>query len=243
MALPPPEPAEGGVFSLDRLREWAEDLAVRAGLSGLPSGRQMAVVAACALLALWALWRWIPAGAEGDDAGVPVDGPPSAEQTVTEDSAEPTRPATLTVHVVGAVRRPGVYVLPCGARACEAVEAAGGLLGSAEQQAVNLARVLTDGEQLVVPVKGQAGAAPAGGSAAAGGAAAGAGAVAGGKIDLNSAGVTELDALPGVGPSTAKKIVDDRTANGPFRAVEDLLRVPGIGPAKLDALKDLVTVG
>jgi competence protein ComEA len=146
----------------------------------------------------------------------------------------PALPETVTVHVVGEVRHPGVYELPAGARARDAVDAAGGLLGAAEQEAVNLARVLTDGEQLTVP---RHGAAPTANPAGPGGVPA-----AGGKVDLNTATAAELDTLPGVGPSTAAKIVADRTSNGPFRSVDDLMRVSGIGPAKFDSLKDLVRV-
>jgi competence protein ComEA len=91
--------------------------------------------------------------------------------------------------------------------------------------------VAVDGEQIVVPRKGE--------TAAAAGGSAGVGAVPG-KVNLNTATAAELDALPGIGPATAAKIVADRTANGPFRSVDDLMRVSGIGPAKFDALKDLV---
>jgi competence protein ComEA len=151
-------------------------------------------------------------------------------------AAEPAVLATVTVHVVGEVRRPGVYRLPGGSRAADAVAAAGGLLGPADQTAVNLARVVADGEQIAVPREGEAG--PAGATTA------GApGAARPGKIDLNTAGEAQLDTLPGVGPATAAKIVSDRTENGPFRTVDDLLRVPGIGPSKFEALKDLVTAG
>jgi competence protein ComEA len=136
------------------------------------------------------------------------------------------------VHVVGEVGRPGVYELAAGARARDAVAAAGGLLGDAEQGAINLARVVTDGEQIAVPRQGEA---PIG-VAATGTGVTGAEA----KIDLNTASAEQLDSLPGVGPATAAKIISDRTANGPFRNVDDLMRVSGIGPAKFDSLKDLV---
>jgi competence protein ComEA len=142
------------------------------------------------------------------------------------------------------VRSAGVISLPAGARAFDAVAAAGGLRDDAEASAVNLARQLADGEQVVIPVKG---AAPPAGSVAAvsggtSGKAGGAGA-AGAKVNLNTADASALDTLPGVGPSTAAKIVADREQNGPFRRVEDLMRVPGIGTGKYEALKDLVTTG
>lgn len=109
-------------------------------------------------------------------------------------------------------------------------------MGNAALEAINLARVLVDGEQVYVPTSDEA-------SAAAG---VGVGVVPESsrgvpKVNLNTATVEELDGLPGIGPATAQKIVDDRSRNGPFASPEDLMRVPGIGPKKFDALKDLVT--
>ncbi len=219
----------------DVARGWFEEMAARAGLDTVPPATRVTLAVACVLLVVWAAMRWAPAvGASDGGQAVPVM--PAVESS-SAVSASPSRPASVTVHVVGAVRRPGVYVLATGARACDAVDAAGGMLRCAEQASVNLARVVDDGEQIVVPRKGEA---PPAGSR---GTAASVGKPGGGKVDVNRAGIAELDALPGVGPSTAQKIVDDRAANGPFRSVEDLLRVPGIGPAKLDGLKDLVTAG
>ena len=221
---------------LRELRDWVEELACRAGFDGLPStGRAAAWVAgAIAICVTGALW-W--SGAAG--AGTPAGAAGAAPRAGTGGSAEasramPATAATVTVHVVGEVRRPGVYELAGGSRVVDAVTAAGGALGAADQAAVNMARVVADGEQIAIPRQGEGG--PA--TAAAPGAASKPG-----KIDLNTATEAQLDTLPGVGPSTAAKIVSDRTENGPFRTVDDLMRVPGIGPAKLDALKDLVTVG
>ena len=125
----------------------------------------------------------------------------------------------------------------------DAVDAAGGFADGAARDALNLARVLADGEQIVVPSQEEAvlepGAAVDGGDAGSRAAAS----PTGGKIDLNRATAAELDALPGVGPSTAEKIVADREANGPFRTVEDLKRVSGIGDKKFADLADLVCVG
>ncbi len=215
------------------MREWAEELSCRLGLdTWSPAARRLGAGIAIVLVAL-AAWRWCGGGAA--PSGV-APMPAAAGTSVEATGARPAGPGTATVDVVGAVRHPGVYRLTAGSRVDDAVSAAGGMLGSADAAAVNLARVLNDGEQIVVPVKGTA----ATGAQAAGAAASG-GAAAGGVVDLNTATVEQLDALPGVGPATAKKIVDDRTRNGPFRTVDDLLRVPGIGPKKLDALKDLVT--
>jgi competence protein ComEA len=154
-------------------------------------------------------------------------------------------PAEVVVYVCGAVRRPGVYHLAPGARVADLLAAAGGAGAKAELQAVNLAAKLADGQQVVVPARGAATA----GTAAAGGATTGtSGTGAAGTaapaapVDLNTASAEELDALPGVGPATAQKIIDYRTANGGFKSVADLKNVPGIGDAKFATLQPLVTV-
>jgi competence protein ComEA len=143
------------------------------------------------------------------------------------------------VHVVGAVRHPGLYDLESGARVEAAVEAAGGLLGNAAPEAVNLARKVADGEQIAIPTADEA---ERGGAVVAGavGTPGGGGSVA--KVNLNTATAEQLDTLPGIGPSTATKIVADREANGPYASPDDLGRVSGIGPKKLEGLKDLVSV-
>ncbi|MDR3685680.1 MAG: ComEA family DNA-binding protein [Coriobacteriia bacterium] len=231
-------------------------LARRAGWSSAPP----AIVAAGLALAIVAvgvaLWRWWPAaGSSGELAarvtGAVAGGAPSRAGTRTSvPAAVVAAPgdavaseATMYVDVVGAVRHPGVYLLEGGARVESAVQAAGGALGDADTDAINLAAKVADGDQVVVPTHDQVdkGSLPAPvGGAAAGGVVGAAGAAA--KVDLNTADATQLDALPGVGPSTAAKIVADRQTNGPFKTVDDLGRVPGIGPKKLDSLKDLVVV-
>ena len=153
-----------------------------------------------------------------------------------------SRPAAQgsVVHVAGAVRRPGVYRLPAGARVQDAVRRAGGARPGADVNAVNLAAKVADGQQVVVPKRAGAGgaAAPAGGGSSAG-ATAGA-APAGPPISLNSATAEQLDTLDGVGPATAQKIIAWRTQHGGFRSIADLGQVPGIGPKKLAAIKDRV---
>jgi competence protein ComEA len=136
----------------------------------------------------------------------------------------------LYVHVSGAVMAPGLYSLRDGARVVDAIAAAGGFADGADEAAVNLARTLGDGEQLVVPVVGEKTA--AGGSDAPGD----------GRVNLNSATTAELDTLPRIGPAMAERIIQWRDANGRFTSVEDLLAVPGIGAKMLEALRDLVTV-
>nr|PZM96420.1 MAG: competence protein ComEA [Actinomycetota bacterium] len=133
----------------------------------------------------------------------------------------------VTVHVVGAVASPGLYELDPGARIADAVKAAGGAQDDADLAAVNLAREVVDGEQVVVPRVGEAPAAGAAGS---------------GRVGLNGANAAELESLPGIGPVLAERIVQDRERNGPFRSVEDLTRVPGVGPAVLERIRDLVTM-
>lgn len=157
---------------------------------------------------------------------------------VVRTAAEPVRTAvplatvsagTVYVDVSGAVNAPGLYLLGADARAVDAVAAAGGFRDDADRTGVNLARTVSDGEQLVVPVIG---ALPPGET----------GAASDGLIDLNTAGVDQLDTLPRVGPAIAQRIVDWREENGRFGAVEDLLNVPGIGEKMLAGLRDLVRV-
>jgi len=140
------------------------------------------------------------------------------------------RSANVVVDVAGAVRRPGLHTLPPGTRIADAVAAAGGATPRAELAAVNLAAPVADGEQIVVPARG----------------AAGVGAASGGPpsptapLDLNTASLEQLDALPGIGPTTAQKILDYRQAHGPFHSVAELDAVPGIGEGRLEQLKGLV---
>lgn len=141
--------------------------------------------------------------------------------------------AQVVVDVAGKVRRPGIVTLPAGSRVHQAIRAAGGTRGRGDLTGLNLARVLTDGEQVLVGVEQ----APAG-AGSGGGASGGAGAA----VNLNSATLEELDSLPGVGPVTAQSIIDWRTENGRFRSVDDLLEVSGIGDKTLADLRDLVTV-
>jgi competence protein ComEA len=136
--------------------------------------------------------------------------------------------AELVVDVAGAVRRPGLYHLAAGMRIADAVAAAGGATGKADVTLVNLAAPLADGEQVLVPARGGAGAAAGGTPSPTA------------PLDLNTASADQLDALPGVGPATAQKIIDYRQAHGPFRSIDELEGVPGIGPSKLAQLKGLV---
>ena len=183
---------------------------------------------------------------------VPIDAYVPRVTTVSATST-PMSPSIITVHVAGAVKSPGVYRLPSSARVVDAVASAGGALRIADLESINLAQTITDTEQIYIPIKkvsrprvttaprlrpqrtspttipiasdGSAGSQPTR------------------FINLNTATASELDSLTGVGPSTAKAIIAYRTKKGSFSKVEDLLNVPGIGPAKLAALRDQVTVG
>ncbi len=160
-----------------------------------------------------------------------------------------TSPATagstpLVVHVVGQVRRPGVVRLPPGSRVEDAVAAAGGVLRGADLTAVNLARLLADGEQLLVPRPGQA-VVPGGGAsggAGSGGSGGDAGATGSVPVNLNTATVEQLDGLPGVGPVLAGRILDWRAKNGRFSTVDELGEISGIGEKALERLRPLVSV-
>lgn len=141
--------------------------------------------------------------------------------------------ATIYVQILGAVTKPGLYLLSAGDRGIDAVGAAGGFTAAADQTQLNLARPLVDGEQIIVPVLGAAPVpAPGGGSVP----------LPGAKVNLNTADETALETLPEVGPATAKRILDWRAKNGRFSAIEDLMSVTGIGQKTFDQLKELVTV-
>ena len=160
----------------------------------------------------------------------------SAEKSADDSVVSPAE--GLYVHVLGDVVEPGLYILEPGARLVDALAAAGGTLESADLQAVNLARPLSDGEQIVVPRIGAepAPAAPGGGGSAGGAAGAD------GVIDLNSADQTALETLPRIGPALAQRIIEWRDENGRFRSVDDLLAVPGIGEKLLAGVREKVRV-
>jgi competence protein ComEA len=138
----------------------------------------------------------------------------------------------IYVHIIGQVNDPGLYALHDGDRAVDVVAAAGGLTPSADPAALNLARFLSDGEQIIVPAVGQS--VPASGAG-------GGGTAIPGKVNINTADEPTLETLPRVGPAMAARILAWRTANGRFTAVEDLMSVSGIGEKTFEGLKDLVT--
>jgi competence protein ComEA len=146
----------------------------------------------------------------------------------------------IVVQVSGAVPRPGVYALAQGSRVQDAISAAGGFLAEAEKTGINLARALEDGEQLDIPyMEGSSPVildAPTAISISTSPSSAE-------LININTASASELDTLPGIGPTTAQKIIDYRQQNGPFVSKEDIINVSGIGPGTYERIKDLITVG
>ena len=183
-------------------------------MPSLPVSRRRALVLAAAALVLL-----VVAGRTLADAGTATSQP---APLVPERAAAAPK---LVVHVAGAVRRPGLYRLAEGKRVADAVARAGGATAPADTAAINLAAPLADGMQVVVPSRVAGAAGPS----------------AAGRVSLSSASVAELDALPGIGPVTAQKIVDHRLAHGGFRSVDDLDAIPGIGPARVEQLRELVS--
>lgn len=212
--------------------------------------RALAVVAIVVVLgaAGWAWWsrpRAEPlAGAAAtasgqDSAGAGQTGQSAAEGVPTSPSGDPE----LVVAVAGKVRRPGLVRLPAGARVADALEAAGGPLPGTDAALLNLARKVTDGELILVGVTAPPPAAGSATGATAGPAPAGGGVAGpGGKVNLNTATRAELETLPGVGPVLAQRIIDFREQRGGFRAISDLKQVTGIGDARYEDLKALVTL-
>jgi competence protein ComEA len=188
-------------------------------------GRRVLAAAILALVLLVVAWRHTAAGTPAPLRVAPV-------------TAARTSPATaarlLVVDVVGAVRRPGLVRLAEGSRVADAIAHAGGLGRGAERAGVNFAAPVSDGQQVVVPQRGAAVAAGAGGGGG------GAASASTGPVSLSSATAEQLDALPGVGPVTAEKIVAYRQQHGAFRSVDELDAISGIGPSRIADLRGLV---
>lgn len=214
------------------------------------TARTALAIAACAAILLAAIVvRTVSAGAS--TVVVPPDGlatgPPEATAVGPDESASPSAPddsptasapAEVVVHVAGEVVSPGLVRLPVGSRVADAVAAAGGAGPNADLDAVNLARVLVDGEQVYLPAPGESVPATSGQG---GGAATGSG-VAAALINLNQASAAELEELPGIGPSLAARIVAWREEHGGFQDVAELDEVSGIGPSLMAQLTPLVTL-
>ena len=210
-------------------------------LAALNPGRRavkaLAAVAALVFVAAaFIAWRSQPrAEVVATPSPTVVPAPIQASQTPLPPPSPSV--ATIVVAVTGRVHHPGLVTLPSGARVADAIAAAGGALPNTDLSFVNLARKLSDGELIVIGVEPSPGEAadPTGGDAPPSGAAAG-------PVNINTAGLAQLQTLPGIGPALAQRILDYRTQHGPFRSADDLQNVSGIGPSKYDEIKALVTV-
>ena len=214
-------------------------LALRAVLVSTGAGSHAAPAAAAGASAPM---RPPPTGAAASPAMNPTTGPAAGPGGLSTTSG------SVVVHVTGAVSRPGVVTLPPGSRVTDAINAVGGASAEADTQQLNLARVLTDGEQIRVPRIGevlpdpapQPGGATAPGARTAPGKSGDGGAS--GTVNINTASASELEKLPGIGPALAQRIVEYRDSHGPFASVDSLTDVPGIGKAKLEGLREQATV-
>ena len=159
----------------------------------------------------------------------------SLDEAASETSEVRVSGDGLYVHVLGEVADPGLYILAADARLVDALAAAGGTSDAADLRAVNLARQLSDGEQIIVPKQGEHDEQAPGGTGETGGSA-------DGKIDLNTADQAALETLPRIGPALAQRILEWREENGRFRSVDDLLAVSGIGEKMLEGVRDKVRV-
>jgi competence protein ComEA len=243
-----------------RAPEWLTDQATPARSRLAPGRRGVVALAAVALLAavigVVFAWRDRPVAqavepvtaVSTDSQGQSGDGPtPAPAPPAPADPAATPPPAALVVSVVGLVRTAGLVHLPAGARIADALAAAGGARDGADLLGLNMAQRLNDGDQILVGLAPREGEPLAVGSATIGaGPAAGAARppdpAAPGRVNLNTASEAELDGLPGVGPVTAAAIAAWRQANGRFTDIEQLGEVDGIGPARLEKLRALVTV-
>jgi competence protein ComEA len=223
---PPPAPTWRDVVDLERL------------LGGRPPMPTIALVAVLLAVLAGIVWFLVrPGPAPPIEASLPMAGSAGGPGATASTAAPPsTAPVDLVVHAAGAVVSPGVHHLPGGSRVADLLGAAGGPTVDADLDRVNLAAPLADGAQIRFPRIGEPAPPPVD---SAGG---GDDSAATGPIDLNTATAEELESLPGIGPTIAAAIVEHRERNGAFRSVEDLLDVPGIGPARLDELRDAVTV-
>jgi len=210
----------------------------------------MAVAAIALVAALgvaWAAWlalRSVPHGESESPGPIPIQtrGVVATPGASAASSGSPAvGGAFVVVHVAGRVRRPGLVRLPPGSRVADALAAAGGVLAGVDLTTINLARVLTDGEQVLVGVTGPGGTAAGPGLGSGGGGAGGGGA--GGLVDLNTATLEQLEGLPGVGPVLAQRILDFRSSHGRFATVDELREVSGIGERKYADIEPKVRAG
>jgi competence protein ComEA len=194
-----------------------------------PARLTIASVIGLALVGLGLTAIGVIISSTGNTHTVTLDHIPETPSSISTVSPPPP-PSTVIIHVIGQVYRPGIVELDDGARVIDAIEASGGVTQEADLDMLNLARILTDGEQVYVPAVGEDVAArpsPPGQQTA-------------GPISLSRADQATLETLPGVGPALAARIIAWREANGPFQSVADVLAVSGIGPATLERFADQV---
>lgn len=206
-------------------------------------------VLACVALAAGVAWFRAGIAPAAPAPSASTNGSTSArDSTTTAPAVTTSTTGQIVVHVVGAVRAPGVVTLPATARVLDAIRAAGGATAGADLVRLNLAAKLGDGARVAVPIVGRP--PPAVDPSAVSGAtdpstdggAVGADGDPGAPINVNSATAAQLEALPGIGPTLAAAIVQERERNGPFRSADDLTRVHGIGAGRLAQLRDFVAV-
>lgn len=233
MALAP-EPTDGGELRRPPpQRSWRERIEQAADATGTTPGRILGGGCGAIAVLLAGLWLTRPP-ADPVEVALPF----ASTTSSLPPAAVATEPAVVVVHVAGAVVQPGVYELAAGARVEDALAAAGGLAGDADEARLNLAAPIQDGSRVYIPRVGEEpppvldeGAPSADGTGPAAG-----------PVDLNTADEAALDGLPGIGPATATAIIEHRARIGRFSSVDQLLDVRGIGEAKLESLRDLVRV-
>lgn len=212
-----------------------KSLSRRAGLARVPLPVLACIVVACIVLVVLALIRFVPMETS---ASQDFEAPAQAEEQAASERDFDVR--QVGVDVEGAVASPGLYLVSADARVNDAVAAAGGMTSDADRQRVNLAQKVEDGMQVYVPSREEAPAAT--GTTTTGAGQASSSGASKGKVNLNTASVEELQTLSGIGPSLSQRIIDYRQANGPFKSVDDLRKVSGIGDTRFKSLKDLVCV-
>jgi competence protein ComEA len=204
----------------------------------------IAYLAAAAVLVVIAARSFGRDGGSSPAASISMAAPASARPPRARPRAAPPPRALIWVDVAGAVRDPGLYPLPQGARVAAALERAGGVRARADRAAVNLAAKLVDGQQVFVPVRGGRPLGAAGASASvgpAGPSVAGTGSTAGAPVSLSNGTQEQLETLDGIGPALAQRIIEYREQHGGFRSVDELQEVSGIGAKRFEALKSAVT--
>ncbi|MBK5330852.1 MAG: ComEA family DNA-binding protein [Ilumatobacteraceae bacterium] len=226
-SLPRPAPPRS---LIERLREW---------IVWFGAGRLTATALAVIGVAIGGTWLLKGSPSRAEDQlpfATHSTVPTAASAGISAEETTTTAAPSVVVYVAGAIAVPGVYTLPPLARVTDAISAAGGALATADLNVVNLAAAVHDGERIYVPIVGEVVPAVLAGDPVADAT------VPAGPVNVNTATADQLDVLPGVGPTTAAAIVAHREQHGPFQTIDQLGDVHGIGPAKLEALRGLVTV-